>query len=37
MAKTAPEVKGFADFTLLNKVLQAAGKPAVGAAGLDQK
>lgn len=37
VAKTAPEVKGFADFTLLNKVLQAAGKPAVDAGGLDQK
>lgn len=37
VAKTAPAVQGFADFTLLNKVLQAAGKPAVDAAGLDQK
>lgn len=37
VVKTAPPVKGFADFTLLNKVLQAAGKPAVDAAGLDQK
>jgi NitT/TauT family transport system substrate-binding protein len=37
VAKTAPSVQGFADLTLLNKVLQAAGKPAVSAGGLDQK
>ena len=37
VAKTAPAVQGFADLTLLNKVLQAAGKPAVSAGGLDQK
>ncbi|AHH95053.1 ABC transporter substrate-binding protein [Kutzneria viridogrisea] len=37
VVKTAPAVKGFADLTLLNKVLQSANKPAVDAAGLDKK
>ena len=37
IAKTAPDVAGFADLTLLNEVLKAAGKPAVDAAGLDKK
>jgi sulfonate transport system substrate-binding protein len=37
VAKSAPSLKGFADFTPLNKVLRAEGKPAVDAAGLDQK
>jgi NitT/TauT family transport system substrate-binding protein len=35
--KTAPDLKGFVDVTLLDKVLQAAGKPQVDAAGLDKK
>ncbi|GGP42355.1 ABC transporter substrate-binding protein [Saccharothrix coeruleofusca] len=33
----AADVAGLADFTLLNKVLAAAGKPAVDTAGLDKK
>jgi NitT/TauT family transport system substrate-binding protein len=37
VAKDAANVAGYADFTLLNKVLQAQGKPQVQAAGLDQK
>jgi NitT/TauT family transport system substrate-binding protein len=37
IAKEAPAVAGFADLTLLNEVLKAAGKPAVDPAGLDQK
>ncbi|MFC0434476.1 ABC transporter substrate-binding protein [Kutzneria buriramensis] len=37
VVKSAPSVQGFADFTVLNKVLQAAGKPTVDAAGLDHK
>jgi len=37
VAKDAADVSGFADFTLLNKVLSAAGKPAVDSAGLDKK
>jgi sulfonate transport system substrate-binding protein len=37
VAKEAANVAGYADFTLLNKVLQAQGKPQVQAAGLDQK
>lgn len=37
VAKEAADVAGYADFTLLNKVLQAQGKPQVQAAGLDQK
>ena len=35
--KTAPEVAGFADLTLLNTVLAQAGKPTVSASGLDRK
>ncbi|MCG8926877.1 ABC transporter substrate-binding protein [Lentzea sp. CC55] len=37
VAKEAADVAGYADFTLLNKVLQAQGKPQVQAAGLDKK
>ncbi|TWP45265.1 ABC transporter substrate-binding protein [Lentzea tibetensis] len=37
IAKEAANVAGYADFTLLNKVLQAQGKPQVEAAGLDKK
>jgi NitT/TauT family transport system substrate-binding protein len=37
IAKEAPAVAGFADLTLLNEVLKAAGKPAVDPAGLDKK
>ena len=37
IAKEAANVAGYADFTLLNKVLQAQGKPQVQAAGLDKK
>ncbi|SDH38342.1 NitT/TauT family transport system substrate-binding protein [Lentzea fradiae] len=37
VAKEAAEVAGYADFTLLNKVLQAQGKTQVQAAGLDKK
>lgn len=37
VAKEAANVAGYADFTLLNKVLQAQGKPQVQAAGLDKK
>ncbi|MCE6993655.1 ABC transporter substrate-binding protein [Saccharothrix sp. S26] len=37
VAKEAADVAGLADFTLLNKVLSAAGKPAVDTAGLDKK
>ncbi|SDK27547.1 NitT/TauT family transport system substrate-binding protein [Lentzea albidocapillata subsp. violacea] len=37
VAKEAANVAGYADFALLNKVLQAQGKPQVQAAGLDQK
>jgi len=37
VAKDAADVSGFADFTLLNKVLSAAGKPTVDSAGLDKK
>jgi NitT/TauT family transport system substrate-binding protein len=37
VAKEAADVTGFADFALLNKVLAAAGKPAVDTAGLDKK
>ncbi len=37
VAKEAADVTGFADFTLLNKVLSAAGKPTVDTAGLDKK
>lgn len=37
VASEAANVAGYADFTLLNKVLQAQGKPQVQAAGLDQK
>ncbi|MFD0204291.1 MULTISPECIES: ABC transporter substrate-binding protein [Saccharothrix] len=37
VAKKAANVAGLADFTLLNKVLSAAGKPAVDTAGLDEK
>ncbi|WP_028938686.1 ABC transporter substrate-binding protein [Pseudonocardia spinosispora] len=35
VAPTATELNGFVDVTELNKVLQAAGKPTVDAAGLD--
>jgi NitT/TauT family transport system substrate-binding protein len=37
VAESAADVTGFADFTLLNQVLTAAGRPAVDAGGLDQK
>ncbi|MGW4209750.1 ABC transporter substrate-binding protein [Lentzea sp. NPDC004789] len=37
VATEAANVAGYADFTLLNKVLQAQGKPQVQAAGLDKK
>lgn len=37
VAKQAANVAGLADFTLLNKVLTAAGRPAVDTAGLDRK
>ncbi|ONI87787.1 sulfonate ABC transporter substrate-binding protein [Saccharothrix sp. ALI-22-I] len=37
VAKQAANVGGLADLTLLNKVLSAAGKPAVDTAGLDKK
>ncbi|NUS65127.1 MAG: ABC transporter substrate-binding protein [Saccharothrix sp.] len=37
VAKEAANVAGLADFTLLNKVLSAAGKPTVDTAGLDKK
>jgi NitT/TauT family transport system substrate-binding protein len=37
IAKEAPDVAGFANLTLLNEVLKAAGKPEVDAAGLDKK
>jgi NitT/TauT family transport system substrate-binding protein len=37
VAKEAADVAGYADFTLLNKVLQAQGKPQVDASGLDKK
>ncbi|WP_309115039.1 ABC transporter substrate-binding protein [Saccharothrix sp.] len=37
VAKEAADVAGLADFTLLNKVLAAAGKPTVDTAGLDKK
>jgi NitT/TauT family transport system substrate-binding protein len=37
IAKEAPSVSGFADLGPLNDVLTKAGKPAVDAAGLDQK
>ncbi|XVS65877.1 ABC transporter substrate-binding protein [Actinosynnema sp. CA-299493] len=37
VAKEAADVAGLADFTLLNKVLSAAGKPTVDTAGLDKK
>ncbi|MEJ2856674.1 MULTISPECIES: ABC transporter substrate-binding protein [unclassified Saccharothrix] len=37
VAKEAADVAGLADFTLLNKVLTAAGKPTVDTAGLDKK
>nr|WP_202885619.1 ABC transporter substrate-binding protein [Kribbella sandramycini] len=37
IAKEAPKVSGFADFTLLNEVLGKAGRPTVDAAGLDTK
>ncbi|GAA3459179.1 ABC transporter substrate-binding protein [Saccharothrix longispora] len=37
VAKEAADVAGLVDFTLLNKVLSAAGKPTVDAAGLDKK
>ncbi|GDY31422.1 ABC transporter substrate-binding protein [Gandjariella thermophila] len=37
VTKTAPDLTGFVDVTLLNRVLRAAGKPQVDAAGLDKK
>ncbi|MFI9006484.1 ABC transporter substrate-binding protein [Actinosynnema sp. NPDC053489] len=37
VSKEAANVAGLADFTLLNKVLTAAGKPTVDTAGLDKK
>lgn len=37
VVKEAADVAGLADFTLLNKVLSAAGKPTVDTAGLDRK
>jgi NitT/TauT family transport system substrate-binding protein len=37
IAKDAPDVAGFADLTLLNEVLKAAGKPEADPAGLDKK
>ncbi|MEN3304880.1 MAG: sulfonate transport system substrate-binding protein [Micromonosporaceae bacterium] len=37
VANQEANVAGFADFTLLNKVLAAAGKPQVDTAGLDKK
>ncbi|MFD1152405.1 ABC transporter substrate-binding protein [Saccharothrix hoggarensis] len=37
VAKEAADVAGIADFTLLNKVLSAAGKPTVDPAGMDKK
>ncbi len=37
VAKEAANVAGLADFTLLNKVLSAAGKPTADTAGLDKK
>ncbi|WP_434448784.1 ABC transporter substrate-binding protein [Lentzea sp. E54] len=37
VAGETANVAGYADFTVLNKVLQAQGKPIVQAAGLDQK
>ena len=37
IAKDAPDVAGFADLGPLNDVLAKAGKPAVDAAGLDQR
>ncbi|RKT53151.1 ABC transporter substrate-binding protein [Saccharothrix australiensis] len=37
VAKEAADVAGLVDFTLLNKVLSAAGKPTVDTAGLDKK
>ncbi|GAA3857902.1 ABC transporter substrate-binding protein [Saccharothrix violaceirubra] len=37
VSKEAAKVEGLVDFTLLNKVLTAAGKPTVDAAGLDKK
>jgi len=37
VAKTAPDLRGFVDVSLLNKVLQAAGKPQVDTGGLDKK
>jgi NitT/TauT family transport system substrate-binding protein len=37
IAKEAPAVAGFADLSLLNEVLSKDGKPAVDAAGLDEK
>ncbi|MEU4739299.1 ABC transporter substrate-binding protein [Actinosynnema sp. NPDC023658] len=37
VSKEAADVAGLADFTLLNKVLSAAGKPTVDTAGLDKK
>ncbi|QFZ17280.1 ABC transporter substrate-binding protein [Saccharothrix syringae] len=37
VAKEAANVAGLADFTLLNKVLSAAGKPTVDTSGLDKK
>jgi len=37
VAKTAPDLAGFADLSALNAVLTAAGQPTVDAAGLDTK
>ncbi|WP_246257648.1 ABC transporter substrate-binding protein [Amycolatopsis anabasis] len=37
VVKTAAELKGFADFRLINELLTASGKPALDAAGLDAK
>lgn len=37
IAKTAPDVAGFADLAPLNDVLATTGRPAVDAAGLDQR
>ncbi|WP_447006216.1 ABC transporter substrate-binding protein [Saccharothrix isguenensis] len=37
VVKEAADLAGLADFTLLNKVLSAAGKPTVDTAGLDRK
>ncbi|CAM4059090.1 ABC transporter substrate-binding protein [Kibdelosporangium persicum] len=37
IVKSAADLKGFADLSALNEALRATGKPAVDAAGLDQK